>query len=122
MLYKTFEVEDLINLKESDREVVDLMEKNGAHLKLMAMKKHQILEPHMAHTNVCIYLVDGEIEIKFTHNDNCACQACGCEMDAGEKDDFFKFKIKKGQLFFFEKDVMHSVEALKDSYFLIVKI
>lgn len=120
MLYKTFEIEDLINLKDSDREVVDLMEKNGSHLKLMAMKKHQILEPHMAHTNVCVYVIEGELELKFVHTENCSCQACGCEIE--ENDDAFKYKIKKGQLFFFEKDVMHSVEALKDSYFLLIKI
>ena len=40
--------------------------------------------------------------------------------EGSEEDDSFKYKIKKGQLFFFEKDIMHTVEAMKDSYFLIV--
>ena len=60
--------------------------------------------------------------MKFLHNKNCACQACGCEMDEGEEDESFKYKIKKGQLFFFEKDITHSIKALKDSYFLVIKI
>ena len=33
-----------------------------------------------------------------------------------------KYKIKKEQLFLFEKNIMHSVKALKDSVFLLIKI
>lgn len=122
MLYKAIEIEDLIDFKESDREIVDLMENNGAHLKLMALKKHQIIEPHMAHTNVCIYLIEGELEIKFNRGGSCNCQPCGCSIGESEEEGELKYKIKKEQLFFFEKDVLHSVEAMKDSYFLVVKI
>ncbi len=122
MLYKTLEIDDLINLKESERGIVDLLENNGAHLKLVALKKNQMLEPHMAHTNVCIYITDGELEINFPVNDNCACQACGCDLPYEEDNDNKKYKIKKGQIFLFEKDVLHSVKALKDTTFLLIKI
>ncbi len=122
MLYKTLETDDLINLKESEREIVDLLENNGAHLKLVALKKNQMLEPHMAHTNVCIYITDGELEINFPVNDTCACQACGCDLPDEEDKDNRKYKIKKGQIFLFEKDVLHSVKALKDTTFLLIKI
>ena len=36
MLYKVLETEDLIDLKEADRQIVDLMENNGSHLKIAA--------------------------------------------------------------------------------------
>lgn len=122
MLYKTLEIDDLINLKEADREIIDLLENNGAHLKLAALKKNQIFEPHMSHTNVCIYITDGELEINFPAKDTCGCQACGCDLPEEEDKDDRKYKIKKGQIFLFEKDVLHSVKALKDTTFLLIKI
>lgn len=123
MFYRIFEIEELIDKKaDLDREIVNLMEHNGSHLKLVSLKKHQILEPHMSHSNATIYLVDGEIEIMFPDSDNCTCQSCGCDIPIQEEDEGKKYKIKKGQLFMFEKDVVHSVKALKDTLFLLIKI
>ena len=122
MLYKVLETEDLIDLKEADRQIVDLMENNGSHLKIAALKKHQIIEPHIAHTNVTVFVIDGELEINFPENSNCTCQACGCDMPDENDDDGKKYKVKKGQLFMLEKDVLHSLKALKDSTFLLIKI
>lgn len=122
MLYKVLEIDDLIDKKaDLDREIIDLMENNSAHLKLVSLKKHQIIEPHMSHSDTCLYVTDGEIEIIFQDDDNCTCQSCGCDI-AIEEEDGKKYKIKKGQIFFFEKDVTHSVKALKDSSFLLIKI
>lgn len=122
MLYKIFEIEDLIDDKESKREIIDLMENNGAHLKLISLKKHEEIEAHMSHSDACIYVHDGEIELMFDYNDNCTCQACGCEIVSEDKKESKKYKIKKGQIFFFEKNTTHSVKALKDSIFLLIKI
>lgn len=122
MLYKVLEIDDLIDKKaDLDREIIDLMENNSAHLKLVSLKKHQVIEPHMSHSDTCLYVTDGEIEIIFQDDDNCTCQSCGCDI-AIEEEDGKKYKIKKGQIFFFEKDVTHSVKALKDSSFLLIKI
>ncbi len=122
MFYRIFEVDELIDSKaDLDREMVNLMENNGSHLKLVSLKKHQYLEPHMSHSNTTIYLTDGEIEIVFPDSDNCTCQSCGCDIPI-EDEDGKKYKIKKGQLFMFEKDIVHSVKALKDSMFLLIKI
>ena len=121
MLYRPFEIDELLSSKDADREIVDLMENNGAHLKLISLKKHQVIEPHMSHTDVCLFVTDGELEIKFSKEDNCICQACGCSMPE-EDEKHHKFKIKKGQLFMFQKNVMHIVEALKDTVFLVIKI
>lgn len=122
MLYKTMEIDELISEKDNEREIIDLMEKNGSHLKLVHLKKHSIIEPHMSHSDVCLYVTDGEIELKFNSEDNCSCQACGCDLPDEDSDEGRKYKIKKNQIFFFEKDVMHSVKALKDSSFLLIKI
>ncbi len=122
MLYRTMEIDELVDLKDADRAIVDLMENNNAHLKLIGLKKHQILEPHMSHTDVCLYVTEGEIEIIFGNDDNCTCQACGCSMPDETDKDTKKYKVKKGQMFFFEKNVTHTIEALKDSSFLAVKI
>ena len=122
MLYKTLEIDDLINTKDSDREIVDLMENNGSHLKIVALKKHEIIEPHMSHTNVCLFVTEGEIELIFSPEDNCTCSACGCSMPDESDENEKKYKIKKDNLFGFEKNVMHSVKALKDSVFLLIKI
>lgn len=123
MLYRVFEIEELIDSKaDLDREIVDLMENNGSHLKIVSLKKHQYLEPHMAHTNVAIFVTEGELEIVFPDSDNCTCQSCGCDIPIQEDDEGKKYKIKEGQLFMFEKDVVHSVKALKDTFFLLIKI
>ncbi len=122
MLYKTLEVEDLISSKDIDREIVNLMENNGAHLKLIYLKKHQEIEPHMSHADVCLFVANGEVELVFNDESNCTCQACGCELPDENDEEGKKYKIKKGQLFLFEKNVMHTLKALKDSYLLVVKI
>ncbi len=122
MMYKVLETDDLLDIKEADRQIVDLMENNGAHLKLVYLKKHQEIEPHMSHADACIFVTEGEIEVKFNDEDNCTCQACGCQVPEDDKEEGRKYKIKKGQLFFFEKNVMHTLKALKDSNFLLIKI
>ncbi len=122
MLYRTLEIHDLINTKESPREIVDIMENNGAHLKLVSLKKHEEIEAHMSHSDVCIYVTEGEIELKFSAIDNCTCSACGCEMPDESDDEEKKYKLKKDQFFLFEKNVMHSIKALKDSIFMVIKI
>ena len=122
MLYRTLEIDELIDSKaDLDREIIDLMENNNSHLKLVSLKKHQYLDPHTSHTNTSLFVTDGEIEITFFDGDNCTCQSCGCDVPI-EEDDGKKYKIKKGQMFMFEKDVLHSVKALKDSKFLLIKI
>ena len=122
MLYRIFEIDELIDSKaDLDREIVDLMENNGAHLKLVSLKKHQYLDPHSSHANTALFVTDGEIEMIFPDAGNCTCQSCGCDIPI-EDEDGKKYKIKKGQLFMFEKDVVHSVKALKDSSFLLIKI
>ncbi len=122
MLYRTIEIDELISEKDTERQIVDLMENNGSHLKLVYLKKHEMIEPHMSHSDVCVYVTEGELELIFNAEDNCSCQACGCDLPDEDSDEGKKYKVKKNQLFFFEKDVMHAVKALKDTTFLLIKI
>lgn len=123
MLYRILEIDELVSLKNADRAMVDLMENNDAHLKLIALKKHEKIAPHASKSDVCIYVIDGELELTFHHNETCNGSTCGCKDSNHEKENNEKkYKIKKEQLFFFEKEVMHSIEALKDSSFLAIKI
>ena len=122
MRYRTIEIEEFFTDKEKTKEIVDLMENNGAHLKVIYLKKHEELEAHMSHTDTCIYVTDGELELVFPHDETCTCNACGCGTIDEHNNEDRKYKVKKDQMFFFEKDVVHSVKALKDSSFLLIKI
>ena len=122
MLYKVFEIEELIDSKANlDREIVDLMENNGSYLKVVSLKKHQYLEPHSSNTNVAIFVSEGELEIVFPDSESCTCQSCGCDIPI-EDEDGKKYKVKKEHLFMFEKNVVYSIKALKDTLFLLIKI
>ena len=122
MLYEALEIEELLNFKDNDKLVIDLMDNNGAQLKLIGLKKHQIIDNHISHNNVCLYVLEGEIKLEFSSENVNKCETCGCSIDSDADNAGKKYKIKKGQFFFFEKNVMHSVEALKDSSFLLIKI
>lgn len=119
MLYKILEIDELVSLKNADKAMVDLMENNNSHLKLIALKKHEKIAPHASKTDVCLFIIDGEIEITFHFSEPCGCNSDCCDNTTSEEK---KYKIKKEQLFFFEKDIMHSIEALKDTSFLSIKI
>ena len=121
MLYRAIEPEEFFNEKDADHEIVDILQNNGAHLKLVYLKKENSFDSHVSNTDVCIYLLNGELEISFSKENNCGCGICGCD-EAEEDENYRKYKIKKGQLFLFEKDVLHSLTALKDSAFMLIKI
>ncbi len=121
MIYKALEIDELINQKDECIQMLDLLEENESKLKLIYLKKHNEIEPHSSPLNVCLYVIDGEIEITFW-DDNCACGTCGCDLPNENDDETKKYKIKKGQLFLFEKEVIHSVKALKDTSFFAIRI
>lgn len=122
MRYRTIEIDEFFTDNEKSREIIDLMENNGSHLKVVYLKKHEELEAHMSNNDTCIYVTDGEIELNFPHDETCGCNTCGCGINSEEEKNSKKYKVKKEQMFFFEKDVVHSVKALKDSSFLLIKI
>ena len=122
MKYRTIELEEFFTNKEKTKEIIDLMENNGSQLKVVYLKKHEELEEHISHSDTCIFVTDGEIELIFSHNDTCTFDSCDCTSNYENDENKKKYKIKKDQIFFFEKNVLHCVKALKDTTFLLIKI
>ena len=122
MKYRTIEIEEFFTDKNKTKEIVNLMENNNAELKVIYLKKYEELEEHMSHSDTCIYVSDGEIELIFSNNDTCSFESCTCTSNYETEEDKKKYKIKKDQIFFFEKNVLHSIKALKDTIFLLIKI
>ena len=126
MYYKKLEPNELLKEKEKEYEdekkVIDLIERENAHLKLVSVKKDDGFESHISHTDVFVYIIEGELEIIFPKTSSCGCGICGCDIPDEDDEEAKKYKIKKNQMFIFEKEVTHSVKALKDSTFLLVKM
>jgi hypothetical protein len=121
-MFKLFKINDLIDDKNEDVLLINLLQKNNAELKLAYLKKHQEMRPYNTNTNECIYVIDGEIELVF-NNEEYSCNSFSCNLDSQEKQkELTKNKIKKHQLFLTEKELIHSITALKNSTFLIIKI
>ncbi len=121
MFYKVMEPDEFLTQKDTNHEIVDILDNNGAHLKLIYVKKDEGFDSHMSNTNACIYLLEGEVELSFSPKSMCGCNICGTQISADEKENRI-YKIKKGKMFLFEKDIIHSLKALKNSTFLYVKI
>ena len=121
MLYNAIEPNDFFTIKDAKHEITDIMNNNGAHLKLVSVKKDYGFDSHMFNTNVCIYLINGEIKLTFMKDQLCGWGICGC-IDEGKDSENKEYKVKKGQLFLFEKDTRHTLKAIKDSVFLLIKI
>ncbi|MBQ4122676.1 hypothetical protein IJD44_02995 [bacterium] len=122
MLYRTIEIDELIEDKDTEQQMIDLMENNNSHLKLVALKKHAQIPTHISQSDVCIFVTEGKIEIKFLSESNCDCSPCDCDIQDKDNDSSKKYVVKKEQFFLFEKNVLHSIKALKDSTFLLIKI
>lgn len=114
--------EKLIESEDKERQMISILENNNSHLKIASLKKNYEIEPHMSHTDVCLYIIEGELEITFTHAADCTCTACSCALPKEKNNETKSFKVKKGELFLFDKNTVHSVKAEKDSLFFIIKI
>lgn len=102
MYYNVLKVKDIVDLEKGesfDKNV--LLENNNGEFTIIAIKKGKIIDTHTSKEDAVVFVIDGEIEIHFTAE---------------------KFKLDKGELIMFKKDVEHKVLALKDSKFFVVKI
>ncbi len=78
--------------------------KNGDSLALLiALKKHQKMQEHFSPVDAFIYVLEGEIEFKFSENNEV-------------------IEIKKEEIFFFKANEKHNVTAKKDSKMLVIRI
>ena len=101
MYYNVLELKDLVDNKENILDKNVLLERGESSLSAIALKKHEVLNNHVTVCDACAIVYEGEAEFHF----------------AAEK-----FTIKKGELIMFEKEKEHSVLALKDTKFLLIKI
>ena len=122
MLYRTIEIEKMFTLKEAEHEIIEIMDNNGSQFKVVSIKKNSGFHSHKFNTNAGIYMLKGEIELSFPKEIVCGCDICGTTMPENHDKEKSGYKIKKGQLFLFEKDVNHSLTAIKNSIFLLIKI
>lgn len=101
MFYNVLELKELVENKHDLFEVRTLLERGDSSLQAIALKKDEIIDNHISVCDACAVVYDGEAEFHF----------------AAEK-----FKVKKGELIMFKKEVEHKVLALKDTKFLLIKI
>ncbi len=101
MFFNVLKAKDIIELDELKFKREVLMENNDRNLSIIAIKKDEIIDTHTSAADAAVYVIDGEIELHF---------------------DAEKFKVEKGEILMFKKDMQHKVIALKDSKFLLIKI
>ncbi len=101
MYYNVLELKDLVSNKEDRYQKEVLMENGNSSLCAVALKKDEVMDAHISVCDACAYVFEGEAEFHFEAE---------------------KFKVKKGELIMFKKEREHSVVALKDTKFLLIKI
>ena len=121
MVYKSLEIKDLIKDKDDEISNISILKGNNADLKLFNLKKNCKTDIYNAVSNVCIYVLDGEIEIRFQNNE-CGCSVCGCGIPKKDGNNGNSGRIKKGQLCLFESGMMYWINAIKDSVFFVARM
>ena len=101
MFYAGFKAKDLIELEDRKFEKKVLLEDGESKMAIIALKKEEIINSHISVKDAAVFVLDGEIEIHFEAE---------------------KFTLGKGEIIMFEKEKEHTVRALKDSKFILVKI
>ena len=82
-------------------EKMTLLEKDNSSLRLIAIKKEEIIDTHTSVCDAAVYLVEGKIELHF---------------------DAQMYTLEENDILMFKKDHQHKVRALMDSKFLLIKI
>lgn len=101
MFYNVLKAKDIIDTEHEKFEHKRLLEKDNSSLTIIGLKKDEIIDTHTSESDAAVYVLDGEIELHF---------------------DAEKFKLDKGEILMFKKDIEHKVLALKDSKFFLIKI
>ena len=102
--HETKKLESLIDFKEDSINAAVVAKNNDFKALLIAIKKNQTMKEHKSPLDAFLYVIEGEIE--FILND--------CKKE--------KFIVKKGEIFKFKANEMHSVFGRKDSKILVVRI
>lgn len=122
MKYKAYDYKDLIDISSSSMKMVNLLTKKEDKLNLVFLEKGEIIPNHHSSVDVCVLVLEGRLELVFNRLDNCICQTCKCDYFDENEAEEIKYIINENQLFFFDKNVVYSINAFKKSYFLVIKI
>ena len=111
MVYKSLEIKDLLK----DKKITDihLLKGNNADLRLFNLEKNAQTDIFNAVNNVCIYVIDGEVEVRYKDND-CGCSVSGCSVRSKDGEDGITSIIKKGQLCLFERGIIYWIKSIKN--------
>ncbi len=101
MFYNVLKAKDIIDLDGEKFDKKILMEHEHSCFSVIALKKDEVIDTHTSVCDTAVYVIDGEIELHF---------------------DAQKFKVDKGEVLMFKKDIQHKVLALKDSKFFLIVI
>ena len=101
MFYNVLKAKDIIDTGHEKFEHKRLLEKDSSSLTIIGLKKDEIIDTHTSESDAAVYVLDGEIELHF---------------------DAEKFKLDKGEILMFKKEIEHKVLALKNSKFFLIKI
>ena len=101
MYYNVLDPKKLVHLDNETFDKKVLLENGEGCLKIIALKKNEIIDTHTSTNDAAVYVLDGKIEMHF---------------------DAEKFEVKEGEIIMFKKDSQHKVLALKDSKFMLIKI
>ena len=99
--------EDIVSMVNYDDNNVQsrILAKNDNNLALLiAIKKNQMMAEHTSPVDAFLYVIEGEVEFKV------------------HKEKTETFEIKKGEIFYFEKEEKHTVFGKKDSKILVVRM
>lgn len=101
MFFNVLKLKDIVDLEGREMDKKILLENNESCVKIIALKKGEIIDTHTSTADALVYVIEGEIELHF---------------------DAEKFTVDKGEIIMFKKDSQHKVLANKDSKFLLIKI
>ncbi|MBQ3641618.1 hypothetical protein II906_06830 [bacterium] len=121
MVYKSLKIKDLIKGRDCKITDIPLLKGTNADLRLFNLKKNEQTDIYNAVNNVCIYVDEGEIEVRFKEND-CGCSVCGCSVNPKDDEEGITEIIKNGQLLLFERGMIYWMKSFKDSVFFVTRM
>lgn len=102
MFLESFNLGEQIDFGLDDfKNKVIVNKENGSRITVFALKKNQILPTHHSDLDVFVFVLDGKIEFRVSEKNHI---------------------VEKEEAFIIPATEPHSVKALKDSKFLVIRI
>ncbi len=102
--HSVIELKEMIDFNDEKINSKVLAENGESKAILFAIKKEQFMPEHISPKDTFIYVLEGEIEFEINHDEN------------------ERYKIEKGDIFFFNAEEKHTVLGKKDTKMLVVRL